>query len=262
MAQIMLLLRPEDMLKVAIPVYNDDIAPCFEAASYFLIAEVENGGEITVGIVPCLEAEGIGRVRFVRENEIETLLCSGIKDFYRGMLQAAGIKVISNIGYPAREALDLYINGKFGDRPEKIIPSDYACGILLDDLICWAKDFFESYGYKIKCGAGAGPFPIDLTAEIACPVCSHPVRVAVCCGAHMYRPDQEVREFYRAAGSDYHARVYVHPHNPEMHDCCQEFGIELIDPYIDPSQFRMIFASGIPPLQRIVEGHEQAAVTS
>jgi len=246
-------------LKVAVPLYNDDIAPCFEAASYFIIATTANGREVLAEVVQCHETEEIGRVRFIRDNGIRILICNGIKGNYRGMLQAAGVVVISNIDYPAREALALYLNGKFGDRPEKIIPSDYACGILLDDLVCWTKDLFENCGYQIKCGADAGPFPIDLTAEIACPVCHNPIRVAICCGAHMYRPDMEIREFYQVAGSNYHARVYVHPESSEMSACCHEFGIELLDPEIDPITGRDLFASGIPLLQNVIRGHEKAA---
>jgi len=246
-------------MKIAIPTYKDDIAPCFEAACFFLIAADEAGEPLSAEIVQCSEAGGIGRVRFIRDNDVKTLICNGIKSHYRGMLQAAGIVVISNIDYPAHEALDLYLNGKFGYRPEKILPSDYACGILLDDLVCWTKDLFESYGYEIRCGSGAGPFPIDMIAEIACPVCLNPIRVAICCGAHMYRPDREIREFYHVAGSDYHARIYVHPENSEMKDCCHEFGIELLDPYTDPSASSDKFMSGIPLLQRVIEGHEKAA---
>lgn len=246
-------------MKVAIPLYGDDIAPCFEAASNFIIATVNDSSEVSVTIAQCHEAEGVGRIRFIRDNGVGTLICNGIKDFYRGMLQADGVVVISNLGYPAREALNLYINGKFGDRPGKIIPSDYACGILLDDLLCWTKDIFENSGYQVKCGGDAGPFPIDLTAEIACPACHNPIRVAICCGAHMYRPDKEIQEFYHVAGSDYHARIYVHPESSEMSTCCHEFGIELLDPYTDPITNRKLFASGIPLLQNVIRGHEKAA---
>jgi predicted Fe-Mo cluster-binding NifX family protein len=246
-------------MKIAIPTYKDDIAPCFEAACYFLIVATDGRRETSAKIVQCSDSGGIGRVRFLRDNDITTLICNGIKGHFRGMLQAAGVAVISNIGYPAREALDLYMNGKFGDRPEKILPSDYACGILLEDLICWTKDLFESSGYTIKCGTDTGPFPIDLIAEIPCPVCLNPIRVAICCGAHMYRPDKEIREFYHAAGSNYHVRVYVHPENSEMKSCCHEFGIELLDPYTDPSASSKSFASGLPLLQGVIEGHEKAA---
>jgi predicted Fe-Mo cluster-binding NifX family protein len=246
-------------MRIAVPKFRDSIAPSFEAAGHFLITEIQDRRRMSSEIVESEGCEGFGQVRVLREQRVNTLLCNGIKLFYRDMLRASGLTVIPNVSLTITEALELFLAGQLPTYGEEAENCDFCPSIPLDDLICWTKDLFATHGFEVRYGSDAGPFPVDLIAEITCPLCHKPVRVAVCCGAHAYRSEQELREFHRVSAAGFHASVYVHPATPSVTRCCQEYGIELIDPNDDISDTDPAPAGRIPLLQRIIPGHEKAS---
>jgi predicted Fe-Mo cluster-binding NifX family protein len=242
---------------IAIPEFENKVAPCFESATCFVIAKVENGRTVSIIKSDCIGCEGFERVRILRNNHVSILICNGIKNFYMHLIQAYGILVIRNISLPINEAIALHIPEKL--KPE-VASTDFsvaAVTIPLDDLICWTKDLFQSHGYKIFEGESAAPFPIDLVAEINCPVCKKPIRVAICCGAHAYRVDQEIKELHHVACTDFHSHIYIHPATPDIARLCEEYGIELIEPGIEHEPYSKSIGK-IPILKKIIPGHEMA----
>ena len=241
---------------VAIPKYDDIVAPCFEVAGTFLIAEIENGRTESITIEKCSGCEGFGRIRFLQDRNVKLLICNGIKNFYKDLLVIAGMTVIKDISMPVEEALQMYTSGRLIaeklQTPLYHIDSD----IPLDDIICWTRDLFKAKGYEVIPGEDVAPFPIDLVARMTCPVCGKPIRVAICCGAHSYRMDQEIMTFHRASVADFHAQVYVHPSLPDLKKHCEEFGIELLDPLEE--SFDKTCDNNIPILKNPISGHEQA----
>jgi predicted Fe-Mo cluster-binding NifX family protein len=246
-----------DVMIVAVPKFSDEIAPCFEAAGIFIVALVEQGG-ISKAVKKCEGCEGFARVRLLNENKVDVLICNGIKSFYKDILTNSGIDVIDNITLPVQRALDDYKDGKLKVVSKKSEINGIRLSIPLEDLKCWTKDLFGANGYKISPGNERIPFPIDLVAEITCPVCGKPIRIAICCGAHIYRADRELLEFHRASISDYQAQVYVHPLIPGLDKLCEEFGIELIDPLADTFESPKTPKRPIPILKKPVSGHEKA----
>ena len=246
---------------VAVPTFFDEaIAPRFEVARRFLISRWEGKKELSTQLIECSGCEGFGRVRLLREHGVDVLICNGIKSFYQDILVSSGITVIPNVSLPAHEALRQFAAGQL--QPEAVSAADSSA--LLDkipheDLVCWAKELFEAHGYRVSMAEDQAPFPIDLVAEISCPVCRKPVRVAICCGSHTYKSDQEIKELHRVAVADYHAQVYVHPGTPSIQTCCRQYGIELIDPDAELAGPKCLTGSAIPVLRGPVSGHDQAS---
>jgi predicted Fe-Mo cluster-binding NifX family protein len=245
---------------VAVPTFDEAIAPRFEVARRFLIVRLEGGKELSSKLIDCAGCEGFGRVRLLREHDVDVLICNGIKSFYRDLLAASEITVIPNVTLPAHEALRQFADGQL--QPVAVSAADSSA--LLDkipheDLVCWAKELFEAHGYRVSVAADRAPFPIDLVAEILCPVCQKPVRVAICCGSHTYRSEQEIRQLHRVAVADYHAQVYVHPGSPPIQTCCRQYGIELIDPDAELAGPKRLTGNAIPVLRGPVSGHDRAS---
>ena len=243
---------------VAIPQLGDSVAPCFETAGFFLIAVAEAGKAIESRTETCTGCEGFGRVRLLRDNKVNTLVCGGIKRFYRDLLEVSGVSVIDGVSMSATEALSEFLarnlHGEESETDSEITSGD----IPHEDLVCWAKELFDTHGYKVLAVKDRAPFPIDLTAEMTCPVCGKQIKVAICCGAHIYRADKEIREFHYAIRADYDVQVYVHPATPGISRHCEEYGIELIDPETELSNSDKHSAKRIPILQKPVSGHERA----
>ena len=246
------------METVAIPRYNEEVAPCFEAARTFVIIRLDDGRTVSQEVVQNTGCKGFGNLQLLRERGVNTLICNGIKVFYRDALVASNITVISDISDGIEAALERYVSGELSAR-ENLADTECTTPIPLQDLVCWTKELFSVHGYRVSEREEPDQFPIDLVAEIDCPVCNRPVRIAICCGAHTYRCRQEISELNRVAKSSYDARVYVRPTTPQVETCCREYGIELIDPNAKFASADHPTPSRLPILQQPVEGHEKAS---
>lgn len=245
--------------KIAIPRFHENVAPCFESASYFVICELHNKNEVCSEIVKCSGCEGYGRVRLLQEHDIDVLICNGIKGFYLDLLQSTGLTVIDNVSTSIEEAVSLYLSGKIKPHDHGNNLNELSCEIPHEDLVCWAKELFECHGYSVTVqNSEEIPFPVDLVAVIKCPVCHRPIKIAVCCGAHTYRADQEIREFHHASPSLYQAKVYVFPGNPLIRQRCREYDIQLIDPDSESANHDCKIDGRIPLLDCPIPGHEKA----
>jgi len=244
---------------VAIPRFKDIVAPCFEVARYFVVAGFEDALEISRETIQCSGCEGFGRIALLRDHKVDTLICGGIKGFYRDLLVSSGIVVIPNMSGTIDELLRAHSAGDFNKISPVNAPVCTENPIPLEDLICWTRELFVAHGYTVFPGEEKAPFPVDLVAEIKCPVCQKPVRVAICCGAHSYRCDQEIRELHNVARIDFHARVYVHPATSPVEHCCREYDIELLDPNAKYASKDHPVSDRIPILQSPVRGHEAAS---
>lgn len=244
---------------IAIPIFQKEIAPCFEVAGHFLIADVEGGEQVGTTSVSCEGDWGFNRARLLRRHAVNVLICNGIKGFYQDLLKALGLIVIKDINLTAKEALKKYLTGELKQSTANSELCRSSRDVHLEDLFCWTKNLFHSHGYRLYKESESAPFPIDLIAEIKCPVCRKPVRVGICCGAHSYSIERELAEFKRASSGDFHAQVYVHPAIPGLEERCLEFGIELLDPLSEIHEQEAGDEKRIPLLKGTVSGHEKAS---
>lgn len=238
---------------------GDMVSPRFEAASTFLVVTTEGGHVVSKETVTCPGTEGFRRFRMLRIHQVSVLICNGIKGSYKDMLVSSGVTVIDKVSCELELALQKFLDGVL--RPEEILIEDLPepCTVPHEKLVRAARMLFQKHGFAVSPGPDQGSFLVDLVAEMVCPRCQRPVRVAICCGAHTYRANQEITEFHLATQSGYHARVYVCPARPSLLTCCHEFGIELVD----PDQSSMISSpeklERIPLLKGTVLEHEQAS---
>ena len=246
--------------KVAIPILGNDVAPCFEVARHFAMVEIEDGHQIFRTVLICGGCEGYGRVRFLIDNDIKVLICNGIKLFYRDLLKISGLKVIGDVADSVENALAAYISGDLDEREFRDESIDLLTEIPHEDLVCWARELFESNGYSVLPRPDYVPFPIDLVAVTSCPLCRKSIKVGICCGAHTYRLIDEIMEFHHIAPSEFHVKVYVYPSSPEVCEICSEYGIELIDPNSEDDFLFKPPAGKIPVLRNPVSGHEKACL--
>ena len=84
------------------------------------------------------------------------------------------------------EALDRFTQGQLAIKRKKLDDIASQSMIHHDELVTEAQTFFKNRGCYIVDGQGQDTFLIDMVAEILCPACNRPVRVAICCGPHTY----------------------------------------------------------------------------
>jgi predicted Fe-Mo cluster-binding NifX family protein len=245
-------------VNIAIPKQNLAIAPCFNAAKQFEIVVIKNKRILSSKSVECYGSEGFQRVRLLRLHEIHTLICNGIKNFYRDQLLSIGINVIPHVNDSIESALTRFLSGELDSYDSTQDEAKSNNLVSHDELANWAKKLFEDNGYSVSLCIEHDSSLVDLVAEMQCPICRKKIDVAICCGAQIYRVDQEIKEFHHIAKTRYNARVYVYLTDPKIAKSCDDYGINFISPEMNHLNNREENNLLIPILQKPIEGHEKA----
>ena len=111
-------------MKVAIPRMGETVAPCFEYCPTMAIFNIAESGAVELVDFPLQSREPFDRVRLLRDQKVDTVICGGMQAFYEDMLKAAGFEVISWVSGLVDDLLALYIQGEL--EPGTELSSD--CG--------------------------------------------------------------------------------------------------------------------------------------
>lgn len=249
--------HPDARLRVLIPCFGEEVAPRFEVARRFRFWIIEQGEVIRFQELVLDQPNGIRRVRFVRRTGANLVLCNGIQESYRRMLEGEGSLVIDGVVGTASDAIFGFLAGRITpESSDEELPE--RSSLRTADLMEWTSELFRGLGWDVRRSRQPGSYPVDLIAERSCPLCGRPVRVAVCCGAHSYRVDEEIRELHRVTSAGYHARVYVHQSMDVIARTCEDYGIELLDPSVFTGYRRRgAGVSDLHPLRGRINGHEK-----
>jgi predicted Fe-Mo cluster-binding NifX family protein len=123
------------LLKVAMPRFGEDIAPCFEYSATVAIFTIA-GQRVEEQMDFALQSrEALDRVRLLRDQQVDVLICGGVQEAVERLLEARGIRVISWVGGRVEDLLQQFIAGRLvpgsarlgGDgRPDKGIEDESA----------------------------------------------------------------------------------------------------------------------------------------
>lgn len=98
-------------IKVAIPHYRDEIAPCFEASASITIFTIRRNKVIETTPFAIQSREALDRVRLLRDQGVTTLICGGLQSTFEDLLRASGIRVFSWVSGAVEDLLDLFLEG-------------------------------------------------------------------------------------------------------------------------------------------------------
>jgi predicted Fe-Mo cluster-binding NifX family protein len=70
-------------------------------------------GRVTEQIdFPLRSREPLDRVRLLRDQEVDTIVCGGVQDVFEDLLRARGIRVISWVSGSVDDLLELFLRGQ------------------------------------------------------------------------------------------------------------------------------------------------------
>jgi predicted Fe-Mo cluster-binding NifX family protein len=91
---------------------GESVAPCFEYSATMAIFTIKNG-VVTDQIDFALRSrDPFDRVRLLRDQEVDTIICGGVQENYEDSVRGSGIRVISWVSGSVDDLLDLYLRGK------------------------------------------------------------------------------------------------------------------------------------------------------
>ena len=99
-------------MRVAIPRMGETVAPCFEYSATMAIFEIGDSGLVRHFEFPLRSREPFDRVRLLRDQNVDTLICGGIQAFYEDLLRASGLEVISWVSGTVDDLLALFLRGE------------------------------------------------------------------------------------------------------------------------------------------------------
>lgn len=98
-------------MRVAIPRMGETVAPCFEYCATMAIFTITGRHVMEQIDFPLLSRDPFDRVRLLRDQRVDTLICGGMQDIYEDLVRAAGLEVISWVSGSVEDLLDMFLRG-------------------------------------------------------------------------------------------------------------------------------------------------------
>lgn len=99
------------MIRVAVPRFQEEIAPCFEYSATIAIFDINDGNIVEQTDFSLQSNRAFDRLRLLKDQQVDTLICGGIQDRFEQMVQASGIETISWVSGHVETILKQYLDG-------------------------------------------------------------------------------------------------------------------------------------------------------
>ena len=99
-------------MRVALPLFEDDIAPRFCAASELLIVDCSGGREVSRRRIAFSVHHGRDGVALLDKLEVDHLLCGGFNRRFLPLARAAGIEVVFGFWGRADDVLSAFLSDR------------------------------------------------------------------------------------------------------------------------------------------------------
>ena len=123
-------------MRVAIPRMGELVAPCLEYCATMAIFTVDGERIVDQFDFRLLSRDPFDRVRLLRDQRVDTIICGGVQGIYEEALRGSGIEVISWVSGAVEDLLEVYLGGRLtsgtegggAGRPETIASSGHQMG--------------------------------------------------------------------------------------------------------------------------------------
>ena len=98
-------------MKIAIPRFGESVAPCFEQTSTITIFTIHRKRIVSQEDFVFNSREGLDRVRLLRDQDVDVLICGGMQEVFETLLTARGIQVYSWVSGTVDELVSRFLSG-------------------------------------------------------------------------------------------------------------------------------------------------------
>jgi predicted Fe-Mo cluster-binding NifX family protein len=88
------------------------VAPCLECAATIAIFTTEGGKVVDRLEFPISSREPLDRIRLLRDQKVDTIICGGVQDAYEDLVLASGVRLISWVSGNVEDLLAQYLGGR------------------------------------------------------------------------------------------------------------------------------------------------------
>jgi predicted Fe-Mo cluster-binding NifX family protein len=98
-------------VKVAIPRFGEAVAPCFEYSATIAIFTLRRRQVVDQTDFSLQSRDAFDRLRLLRDQRVNTLICGGVQAFFEDALVESGISVISWVSGEVDDLLQRFLAG-------------------------------------------------------------------------------------------------------------------------------------------------------
>jgi len=102
-------------MRLAIPLFGDDVSPRFCFAREMLVVELENRQAIAQQVISLGDTAWPERLTILLAQRVEVLLCGGFPRRYLPVANSAGIRVVVGLRGTAAQVLEAYCGDNLDD---------------------------------------------------------------------------------------------------------------------------------------------------
>ncbi|MCP4677383.1 MAG: hypothetical protein GY854_18085 [Deltaproteobacteria bacterium] len=103
-------------MKIAVPRFEEEVAPCFDYSVNIVVFTIQNDNIIAEKKFTLSSQNTVDRIRLLRDQEVDVLICGGIQDRFEDMVKANGIRVISWVSGNVEDLIRDFLDHKL--KPE------------------------------------------------------------------------------------------------------------------------------------------------
>ena len=99
-------------MKIAIPRFGERVAPCFEYSATIAVFEIRKKRIVGQTDFTLQSTNSFDRLRLLKDQGVEVLICGGIQDRFEDMVKANGIQVVSWVSGDVESLLSQFLEGR------------------------------------------------------------------------------------------------------------------------------------------------------
>jgi predicted Fe-Mo cluster-binding NifX family protein len=103
------------MVRVAVPIFRSRVSPVFDSSTRVIIIDVEHNKETKRDEIYLDKMSLVERVSVLQKSKVTTIVCGGISNVFRNMLEKGKIGLITGIAGKVDQVLVAYLSENLND---------------------------------------------------------------------------------------------------------------------------------------------------
>ena len=103
-------------MKIALSVYEKKISPVFDFASLLSVYEKKNEKATMTNEINLVGIEFNEKIRILKQNEIELIICGAVSNQFRQLIEMEGIKLIPWVCGSVEEIINVFLKNKLDNK--------------------------------------------------------------------------------------------------------------------------------------------------
>jgi len=215
-------------MKLAIPTYKEEVAPSFDFSKCFTLMVIEKNTVSEKIELKLPEQSPLSRVQELKKHQVDMVICNAIRSYTERLLHLNQIRYILRITGTINQVINDFLQEKLQEKEQDLNQKALLKKSDINVLKELGRRYFQNCGYTLSTPDTKSKTFIDFIGEKKHKK-NGKTQIAVCCGAHIYKVEEEIREFAREIDERFDNAYYIHPGCPGIKQICDQYKVVMLD---------------------------------